>query len=95
VEEALEATTASSVDWRTQGVETPVKNQEQCGSCWAFSTIECLESREKLAGKKLVSLSPQELVSCDKVDHGCKGGIMQNGFDFIKQHGIVAESVMP
>jgi len=70
----------ASKDWRKEaGVLTPVKNQGQCGSCWAFSTIETLESREKLAGNDLVVLSEQELVDCDKVDHGCQGGIMQNG----------------
>jgi len=67
-------------DWRNTGTLTDVKNQEQCGSCWAFSAIETLESREKLAGNDLVVLSEQELVDCDKVDHGCQGGLMQNAY---------------
>lgn len=70
----------ASKDWRNTGTLTPVKNQGQCGSCWAFSTIETLESREQLAGQKLTVLSEQQLVDCDKVDHGCQGGIMQNGY---------------
>lgn len=82
----------SSLDWRTKGVLTPVKNQGQCGSCWAFSTIETLESREKLDGKPLKVLSEQELVDCDHVDHGCGGGIMQNGYDWLKTHGVCSES---
>lgn len=69
----------SKKDWRNTGAMTPVKNQGQCGSCWAFSTIETLESREQIAGNGLTVLSEQQLVDCDKVDHGCQGGIMQNG----------------
>ena len=53
---------------------TPVKNQAQCGSCWAFSTTEEIESRWAQAGHKLIELSVQQIVSCDNVDQGCNGG---------------------
>jgi C1A family cysteine protease len=82
----------SAKDWRNTGTLTPVKNQGQCGSCWAFSTMECLESREQLAGNKLVVLSEQQLVDCDKVDHGCQGGLMQNAFGYLQTAGAVSEA---
>uniref|UniRef100_A0A7S1KYP1 Cysteine peptidase n=1 Tax=Neobodo designis TaxID=312471 RepID=A0A7S1KYP1_NEODS len=65
----------TSVDWRTKGVVTPVKNQGQCGSCWAFGTIANIESMWAIAGYPLTSLSEQQLVSCDHFfSYGCNGG---------------------
>jgi len=61
-------------DWTTKGAVTPIKNQEQCGSCWAFSTIANIEGVHFLAKKKLVSMSEQQLVSCSTTDYGCEGG---------------------
>jgi cathepsin F/cysteine peptidase B len=64
-----------SVDWRTKGVVTPVKNQGQCGSCWAFGAIANIESMWAIAGYNLTSLSEQQLVSCDHTfSYGCNGG---------------------
>jgi len=61
-------------DWTTKGAVTPVKDQQQCGSCWAFSTIGNLEGVWFLAGHKLTSLSEEQLVSCSTTDYGCSGG---------------------
>jgi len=64
----------TNFDWTTKGAVTPIKNQEQCGSCWAFSTVGNLEGVWFLAGHKLTSLSEQQEVSCSTTDYGCSGG---------------------
>ncbi|KAI9070800.1 hypothetical protein K1719_047230, partial [Acacia pycnantha] len=87
------------VDWRHKGAVTPVKNQGQCGSCWAFGVIAATEGAHKLTNGKLVSLSEQELVDCyifEGEDQGCVGGYMEDGFEFIKKiGGITTEENYP
>ena len=61
-------------DWRKKGAVSYVKNQQQCGSCWAFSTTGVIESSWFLAGHNLTTVSEQEIVSCDPNDDGCDGG---------------------
>ena len=63
-----------SLDWRTKGVISPVKDQKQCGSCWAHSAVEAIESRVAMAGGPLIPLSVQQVTSCDTQDLGCNGG---------------------
>nr|ABV22333.1 cysteine protease 1 [Noctiluca scintillans] len=86
---------ASSVDWTTQGVVTPVKNQGQCGSCWSFSTTGALEGAWALSTGNLVSLSEQQFEDCDTTDSGCNGGWMDNAFSFAKKNSICTEGSYP
>ena len=84
-----------SVDWRTKdNIVSPVKDQAQCGSCWAFATVEAVESALALKGKGLQTLSPQELVDCSSSygNYGCSGGIMDRALDFIIDNGVCSES---
>merc|ERR1712080_325817 len=71
---------------------TPVKNQGQCGSCWAFSSTGALEGMWKLGMGQSVSLSEQQLVDCGV--GSCQGGYMTNAFDDARQ-GIESESSYP
>ncbi|XP_037424421.1 vignain-like isoform X1 [Triticum dicoccoides] len=86
----------SAVDWRQKGAVTGIKDQGQCGSCWAFSTIVAVEGINKIRTGKLVSLSEQELMDCDNVNNqGCDGGLMDYAFQFIHKNGITTESNYP
>jgi hypothetical protein len=64
----------ASVDWRTKGAVNAVKDQGQCGSCWAFSATAAVEGAHFLATGNLLSLAEQQFVDCDTSSYGCSGG---------------------
>mmetsp|Transcript_65302 Transcript_65302/g.147351 ORF Transcript_65302/g.147351 Transcript_65302/m.147351 type:complete len:357 (-) Transcript_65302:85-1155(-) len=94
----LSSTPPASVDWRTKGVVTPVKNQGGCGSCWTFSTSGVVESHLALAGKNLTSLSEQQLIDCAGAfnNHGCNGGLPSQAMEYIRfSGGLESEADYP
>jgi len=87
---------ATSVNWAATGATTPVKDQGYCGSCWAFSAVEQIESAWYLAGNDLTEFSTQQVVSCDTVDAGCNGGDSPTAYEYVEgAGGLATEAAYP
>jgi len=85
-------------DARTQWKDLihPIRSQEHCGSCWAFSASEVLSDRVAIATKKASPvLSPEDMVSCDSGDNGCQGGQLPQAWSYLTKTGIVTDTCMP
>jgi len=79
----------AEIDWRVYNKVTEVKDQGQCGSCWAFSTIGTIEGAYARTTRKLVSLSEQNLVDCVTENSGCNGGFPFKGLEHVINNGGV------
>jgi C1A family cysteine protease len=86
----------TSVDWRNKGAVTPVKDQGQCGSCWAFSTTGVIEGHYFIKNNELLSFSEQQIVDCDTgTDQGCNGGWPYLAIQYAAKNGLEVESDYP
>jgi len=91
-----------SFDARTQwpnGQIHPIRNQEQCGSCWAFAASEAFSDRQAIASNNAINvvMSPQALVSCDTQggNQGCDGGYPIKAWDYMVSTGIPSDECYP
>lgn len=82
----------SRFNWKKKGAVTRVKDQRRCGCCWAFGAVANIESMWFIKTKQLIELSEQELVDCDNLDHGCRGGYPYNAFNIIVKLGGMMDS---
>jgi len=92
---------APSIDWRSYGFVSPIQDQGQCGSCWAFSATSAIESAVAIKTGTLTKMSEQQLVDCDNFKHGgssfgCNGGLMEDAFSWVgKNNGLCSSKNYP
>jgi len=85
-------------DSRTQwpGLVHPIRNQLRCGSCWAFGAAGALSDRHSIfTSRQLLSLSPQDMVSCDTSNFACNGGNIRSAWLYLQNSGVVTEACLP
>jgi len=95
-----ETAVPDSIDWSAKGAVSGIKDQGQCGSCWAFSTTGSLEGLDYLTNGKIRTFSEQQLVDCDKgslipfymPNMGCSGGNMGWAFGYTAARGLMSEA---
>ena len=90
----------ASFDSRTahSTCEQTIRDQMHCGSCWAFGAAETLSENLCISGELgdwSTSLSPQDMLSCDNSDYGCKGGELANAWSYLENTGVVSDDCLP
>lgn len=95
VHESLRSTDLPvSFDLRAMGDVSPIKDQGQCGSCWAHATTESLEDAILFAGNPGMQLSAQQMTGCNSAQFGCDGGEM-NAADYLVTPGLALDKDFP
>lgn len=85
-----------SIDWNQKGLVRPIKDQGNCGSCWAFSAVGALESMIDLHLGIKEELSEQQLIDCSLENYGCEGGWMHKALQYIHtQKGAISSTFYP
>tara|TARA_Y100001938_G_C8038406_1_gene404732 strand:- start:257 stop:1111 length:855 start_codon:yes stop_codon:yes gene_type:complete len=83
------------VDWRNENKVSSVKNQGNCGGCWAFSSVGAIESAWAIKHNILYNLSEQELIDCSSKNNGCEGGSMDLAFQYVIENGLCSNVSYP
>ena len=89
------ASTPAAINWEGADCIHEIRNQGSCGSCWAFATASVASDKCCLENKDFGWLSPQELMSCDKANSGCNGGLAATAFQYVNKNGLVPEACYP
>lgn len=87
ITDEMRAAAPAALDWSAKGATTAVKDQGDCGSCWAYSATEGIEAAVYQATGQNIKLSEQQIISCDKEDGGCDGGDLPTAFDYVQKNG--------
>lgn len=103
IESVDDVQSVGDIDWTTQGAVTPIKNQGNCGSCWAFSATAAVENAFNIklgksgSRKDDLDFSEQQLVDCSRGEGngGCNGGWMNYAFNYLNAHGFCDEKKYP
>ena len=85
----------TTMNWKTSGIVTPVRDQGDCGSCWAFATVAMFESEAvRIKGRSVTSLNLAEqfLLKCDRNNYGCNGGNCISSSSLVLSKGLPLES---
>ena len=90
---AKQSNESNYIDWTKNNMTTLVKDQGQCGSCWAFSAVSTLESFMRINNRSFELLSEQELVDCSTEDYGCNGGFMDTAYDYVIENNGLHSSI--
>ncbi len=94
----MSGTLPSAIDWREKGIVNPVQDQQNCGSCWSFSSSSSIEGAYAQKTGKLEKMSEQSLVDCVSLMYGsagCGGGSMDGAFNYVIGNGIASEDSYP
>ncbi|XP_058752700.1 ervatamin-B-like [Vicia villosa] len=95
VDELTRSKPPSKLDWRWKGAVTPIKNQDSCGCCWAFSTVASIDGIVAIKTRQLIPLSDQEVLDCEPYGN-CSRGSVAKALDWvIKNKGIASQKDYP
>jgi len=87
ITDEMRSAAPESIDWVLKGATTAVKDQGRCGSCWAYSATEGIESGLFMTTGVIMDLSEQQVISCDRTDGACQGGDLPTAFAYVSRNG--------